>query len=157
MQDRKRQDMQDEDRLLHSHITQSILKCCFEVMNTLGSGFLESIYKNALIISMTETGLRVCTNRSFEVTFRNRKIGLFIPDIIVDEEVIVELKCCENLLPEHQAQLINYLKVTDKQIGLLVNFGKRKIEYKRLYHPAYPAACDPAHPVSLENVVPEFL
>ncbi len=136
-----------QDDLPHFNLTKNILKCCFEVMNTLGSGFLESVYKNALIISMTESGLKVRTDKSFEVKFHNRKIGIFIPDLIVEEEVILELKCCEYLLSEHQAQLINYLKVTNVEVGMLVNFGRRRLEYKRLHHPAYPAACDPSYPV----------
>lgn len=116
-------------------------------MNTLGAGFLESVYKNALIISLMEDGLQITSEKGFEVIFKNRKIGLFIPDLIVEKTVIIELKCCEHLLAEHQAQLINYLKVTGIQLGLLVNFGKRKLEYKRLHHPAYPAACDLPYPV----------
>ena len=65
----------------------------------------------------------------------------------IKDEVIVELKCCQNLIGEHQAQLINYLAVTKMEVGLLVNFGNRKLEFKRVHHPASPAACDPAHPV----------
>ncbi len=122
------------EQLLHCDLTENILKCCFEVMNALGSGFLESVYKNSLIISLIEQGLKVSTDKVFEVLFKNQRVGLFIPDLIVDEKVIIELKCCEYLLPEHQAQLINYLKVTNIQIGLLVNFGKRKLEYKRSFY-----------------------
>ena len=86
---------------------------------------------------------------SFEVYFRERKVGLFIADLVVEEAVIVELKCCKSLAPEHQAQVINYLKATDISVGLLMNFGNRKLEYKRLLHPSiYPAAeGDPAYPV----------
>jgi GxxExxY protein len=143
--------MQDnKEKSAHYELTNTILKCCFEVMNTLGSGFLESVYKNALIISLCDMGLKIVTDKTFEVVFKNRKIGLFVPDLIVEDAIILELKCCDYLLPEHQAQLINYLTVTNIRVGLLVNFGKRKLEYKRLYHPAYPAgAADPAYPVSL--------
>jgi GxxExxY protein len=141
-----------QDNLPHFNLTQKILTCCFEVMNTLGCGFLESVYKNALIVSMTDNGLNVLTDKSFEVKFRDRKVGLFIPDLIVDEAVIIELKCSEHLLPEHQAQLINYLAVTDVKVGLLVNFGKRKLQYKRAHHPVYLAACDLVHPVSFSEV-----
>jgi GxxExxY protein len=142
MHDRTRQDRQDE--MPFFTLAQKILNCCFEVMNVLGSGFLESVYKNALIVALTNHGLKVITDRSFEVVFQNRKVGVFIPDLIVDDSVIIELKCCENLLPEHQAQLINYLAVTNIEVGLLVNFRRRKLEYKRTYHPAHPAACDHA-------------
>ncbi|MBF8262691.1 MAG: hypothetical protein HW387_356 [Parachlamydiales bacterium] len=141
--------MQDDiSDLPHSALTKKILQSCFEVMNTLGCGFLESVYKNALIIALVDKGLSVHTDKGFEVIFKHRKIGLFVPDVIVENSVIVELKCCEHLLAEHQAQLINYLAVTNVHVGLLVNFGKRRLEYKRTHrHPAHPAACDPAYPV----------
>ena len=105
----------------------------------LGAGFLESIYKNALVIAMVDNGLKVSTDQGFEVVFHGRKVGVFIPDLIVEKVIIVELKSCEHLLAEHQAQLINYLAVTDVQVGLLVNFGRRRLEYKRLHHPVYHA------------------
>jgi GxxExxY protein len=144
-QDHTWQDRQEE--FPYSDVTRMILKNCFEVMNTLGSGFLESIYQNALVIALTDSGLNVLTDRGFEVSFRGRKIGAFIPDIIVEEQVIVELKSCEHLIGEHQAQLINYLAVAKLPVGLLVNFGKKKLEYRRVYHPVHPATRDHANPV----------
>ena len=137
--------MQDKNRLLFQELTETILGCCFDVMNELGVGFLESVYKNAIFIALREKGLRVDVEKRFEVIFRGRKIGLYIADLIVEGNVIIELKCCESLLGEHQAQLINYLKVSNIPVGLLVNFGKRKVEYKRLHHPDHPAACDLAY------------
>lgn len=127
---------------IHSNLTEIILGCCFDVMNELGIGFLESIYKNALFVAIKEKGLKIEAEKRFEVIFRGRKIGLYVADLIVEESVIVELKCCDALLGEHQAQLINYLKVSGILVGLLVNFGKRKVEYKRLHHPDYHVACD---------------
>jgi len=73
-------------------------------------------------------------------------VGVYVADLIVAGSVIVELKCCDSLLGEHQAQLINYLKVSGILVGLLVNFGKRKVKYKRLHHHAYHAACNHAYP-----------
>ena len=128
-----------QENLLHFHLTKTILKCCFEVINTLGTGFLESVYKNSLQIALLDSGLKADPDRGFEVVFRGKKVGIFIPDLIVDNSVIVELKACEHLLAEHQAQLINYLAVTDVQVGLLVNFGKKRLEYKRVHHPVYHA------------------
>ena len=140
--------MQDNKiSLQDSELTESILSCCFDVMNELGVSFLESVYKNALTIAMKEKGLAVQIEKRFEVAFRGRKIGVYIADLIVNEKVIIELKCCEQIHNEHQAQVINYLKASGILVGLLVNFGKRKLEYKRLHHPVYPAACDPAYPV----------
>jgi GxxExxY protein len=143
MQDRKRHDGQDR----FSEITKAILGCCFDVINTLGSGFVESIYRNALVIALDDSGLEVSAERGFEVVFRGRKIGIFVPDLIVEKQVVVELKSCEHLTGEHQEQPINYLAVTNLSVGLLVNFGKRKLEYRRVHHPAHHAACDHANPV----------
>jgi GxxExxY protein len=148
MKDRKRQDMQDEDQPLYQELTETILGCCFDVMNELGEGFLESVYKNALLISLREKGLKVDVEKGFEVIFRERKIGLYVADLVVEEKVIIELKCCESLRGEHQAQLINYLKVSNILVGLLINFRKRRLEYKRVHHPDHHAACDPAYLVS---------
>jgi GxxExxY protein len=119
---------------LHSETTEAILGCCFDIVNELGSGFLESVYKNALIIAMTEKRLKVEAEKRFDVIFRERKIGFYIADIVVESSVIVELKCFE-ILPEHKAQLINYLKVSGIQIGFLVGFDKKRLDYNRLYHP----------------------
>jgi GxxExxY protein len=141
MQDRRRHDEQDK----FSGITKVILGCCFEVINTLGSGFAESVYRNALVIVLNDSGLEVSAERGFEVVFRGRKIGIFVPDLIVEKQVVVELKSCEHLAGEHQAQLINYLAVTNLLVGLLVNFGKRKLEYRRVHHPAHHTACDHAN------------
>ena len=139
--------MQDHSPL-YAELTEAILGSCFDVMNELGTGFLESVYKNALFIAIKEKGLKIEVEKRFEVIFRNRKIGLYVADLIVEEKEIIELKCCESLHGEHQAQLINYLKVSGILVGLLVNFGKRKVEYKRLHHPDHHVACDLANPVS---------
>jgi GxxExxY protein len=143
LHDHKWHDKQDK----FSETTKAILSCCFEVINTLGSGFLESVYQNALVIALMDTGLEVESERGFEVHFRGKRIGIFVPDLIVEKQVVVELKSCEHLTGEHQAQLINYLAVTNLSVGLLVNFGKRKLEYRRSSHPAHHATCDHANPV----------
>ena len=128
-----------------SRLTHLILKCCFEVMNELGVGFLESVYKNALFIALRQKGILIEVEKSFEVYFREQKVGIYKADLIAQGTVIIELKSCKSLLPEHQAQVINYLKATGIPIGLLVNFGKKNLEYKRLHYPSYPAAeGDPA-------------
>jgi GxxExxY protein len=121
-------------KLPHFELTGSILNCCFEVMKELGPGFLENVYKNALLIAMRQKGLKVEVERSFEVVFRGNVIGRYRADLIVEQTVIVELKCCENLCKEHQAQLFNYLKVSQLPIGLLVNFLRGKLDWKRLHN-----------------------
>ncbi len=116
-------------------LKENILKCCFNVANELGIGFLESIYKNALVIDLKKTGLCVEIEKPFQVRYQGQPAGIFIADLIIENRVIIEVKSCKTLLPEHQAQLINYLKVTDIQDGLLVNFATKKIQIKRLVHP----------------------
>jgi GxxExxY protein len=138
--------MQDNDILLHRELSEKILGCCFDIMNELGVGFLESVYKNALLIALSEKGFKVEVEKRFEVILRERKIGIYIADLIVDGKVIIELKCCESLCGEHQAQLINYLKVSNILIGLLINLRKKMVEYKRVHHPDHHAASDPANP-----------
>jgi len=88
-------------------LTETILKCCFQVINTLGSGFLESVYRNSLIVALTNQRLKVDAEQGFEVIFLEKRVGIFVPDLIVEDEVIVELKCCHNLSGEHQAQLFS--------------------------------------------------
>jgi len=128
-------DMHDEEKeshLPHFELTKTVLGCCFDVMKELGPGFQERVYKNALLIAMKQEGLQVEVEKPFEVIFRDRVIGQYSADLVVEKRVIVELKCCECLVREHQAQLFNYLKVSGLPIGLLINFRRRKLDYQRL-------------------------
>ncbi len=117
-------------------------------MKELGPGFQENVYKNALLIAMREQGLQVETEQSFKVVFRGRVIRA---DLIVERTVVVELKCCESLVSEHQAQLFNYLRVSNLHVGLLVNFRRRKLEYKRLHG---AEICDELGEMQSEEPVP---
>lgn len=119
--------------MLHEEMTARILRCCFEVMNELGSGFLESVYEKALVIALRDIGFKVEARRPIEIVFRGQIIGNFFADLLIENKVIVELKAVSTLKTEHQAQVINYLKATGIQVGLLVNFGQPKIEYRRLF------------------------
>lgn len=125
--------MEEEKELPHSELTHAILGCCFEVMKELGPGFLEKVYKNALLIAMRQKGLQVEVEQPYEVIFRGKVIGRYNADLVVGQTVIVELKCCDSLIREHQAQLFNYLKVSSLPIGLLVNFRRKQLEWKRLH------------------------
>lgn len=120
--------------LLEKDLTAKIIGACLEVSNELGAGFLESVYEKALVIALTEKDLKVETQVPLKVVFRNRIVGDFYADILVENVVIIELKAVKILCPEHEAQLINYLKATSKKIGLLVNFGKPKLEWKRFIY-----------------------
>lgn len=119
--------------LLYEELTGKILEACFEVINELGSGFLESVYEKALVIALRQKGLLVKTQVPLSVEFRGENVGQFFADLLVEDKVIVELKAVTQLAPEHHAQVINYLKATGIEVGLLVNFGRPKLEYRRFH------------------------
>ena len=127
------QDLQDDRRsdLQYGEITEKIIGCAFEVINELGTGFLESVYEKAMAIALEERGFRVQCQQPLQVHFRQRIVGDFYADLVVEGKVIVELKAVKAIAPEHQAQIINYLKATGIEVGLLINFGNPKREYKR--------------------------
>ncbi len=118
--------------LLEKELTEKVIGACFEVLNELGSGFLESVYQKALVIALTQLGLKAAEEVALKVTFRHRIVGDFYPDILVEDRLLIELKAVRALTPEHEAQLLNYLKATGVKVGLLVNFGRRRLEWKRL-------------------------
>ena len=124
------QDLQDK-RLRHEQITRDIIGCAFEVINELGIGFLESVYEKALLIALRQRGHLAISQHPMTVMFRGADVGIFYADLVVDEKVIVELKAVKAITPEHQAQVINYLQATGIEVGLLINFGNPKLEYKR--------------------------
>src|SRR5579872_7302213 len=98
--------MKEEKELPHSDLTRKIIQCCFEVMKELGAGFLENVYKNAVYIAMKQKGMNVVAEQKYEVVFRKQKIGKYIADLVVNNLIVVELKCCKALPPENQAQVI---------------------------------------------------
>jgi GxxExxY protein len=119
--------------MLHDEITSKILEASFEVINELGSGFLESVYEKAMVVALTQKGLAVSSQMRLNVKFRGVIVCEFCADLLVNEKVIVEMKAVQRLLPEHKAQLINYLKATGIEVGMLINFGNSKLEYYRLH------------------------
>ncbi len=119
--------------LVHKEITNSIIRGFFEVYNELGDGFLESVYEKALSIVLTEYGLSVERQKDIPVYFRTQLVGDFKADLVVDGKVIVEIKAVRNIDPAHEAQIINYLKASKIDVGLLLNFG-RKPEFKRFVY-----------------------
>ena len=113
-------------------ITYQIRGAIFEVNRVLGHGFLEKVYENALLIELRGRGLKAKGQVPMEVIYKKKSVGEYFADILVEGKVIVEIKAVKHLLKEHQAQLLNYLKATDIQVGLLVNFTKNKAEIKRM-------------------------
>ena len=119
--------------MLFDALTGKILEACFEVSRELGAGFLESVYEKALLVALKQKGLNAVCQVPLKVKFRGVIVGEFYADVLVEEKVLVELKAVSRVLSEHKAQVINYLKATGIEIGLLVNFGNPKLEYFRLH------------------------
>jgi len=117
--------------MLHGEVTDRIIKAFYKVYNTLGYGFLEKNYENALCIELRQVGFLVVQQHPIQVFYEEQQIGDYFADIVVDDLIILELKAAEQLRPEHVAQLTNYLKATKKEVGLLLNFGS-KPEFRRV-------------------------
>jgi GxxExxY protein len=118
--------------LVYEELTEKVIGICFEVSNELGSGFLESVYQKALSIALIQKGLIVEEQVPLKVKFRGQVVGDFYPDILVNSKLILELKSIKSISSEHEAQMINYLKATGLNVGLIINFGRTKLEWKRL-------------------------
>lgn len=115
----------------HAEITKTIIGCAFEVMHELGSGFLESVYEKSLLVALRDSSLCARAQQPINVIFRGHTVGDFYADILVENCVLVELKAVKAIAPKHQAQIINYLRATGIEVGLLINFGNPKLEFKR--------------------------
>jgi len=118
------------NELLHKDLTSKIINCFYTVYNSLGFGFLEKVYENSLMIELAKNGISAVKQKPIKVYYDEHLVGDYYADIVAEDIVIIEVKAVELLIEEHELQLINYLKATDKEIGLLLNFGK-KPEFKR--------------------------
>ena len=119
-----------ERGLKHGALTEKIIGVFYEVYNELGHGFLESVYENAMGIALRQTGLSAVQQAPIRVAFRGQLVGDFRADLMVEGSVLIELKACRAIEPAHEAQLLNYLRATELEVGLLLNFGP-KPEFKR--------------------------
>jgi GxxExxY protein len=118
--------------MLYEELSSKILKAYFTVLRNLGTGLLESVYENALCIELDELRIPYERQKHINVIYKGHDIGDFIADIVVDDKIILELKAVTKLSPAHSAQLINYLAITQLQVGLLLNFGEGR-DYKRVF------------------------
>ncbi len=121
-----------DENYKYSELTDKIIGCAYKVYNELGAGFLEKIYENALVIELKDAGLSVEQQYPIKVYYHENIIGDYVADIVVEDKIIVELKAVNTLVRAHEVQLVNYLKATKFQVGLLINFGdqitvKRKV------------------------------
>lgn len=114
----------------YQDITEKIIKAFYNVYNSLGYGFLERVYENAMMIELKSLNLNCEKQKQIKVFYKNENVGEYYADIIVEDKVIIELKAAEGIIDEHEHQLLNYLKATEIEVGLLLNFGK-KPQFKR--------------------------
>jgi len=112
------------EKYKYRELTDQIIQAFYDVYNELGFGFLENVYQNALYFELRNRGLIVEAQKAIEVFYKNQLVGNYKADLVVNDLIILELKAVDYLLEEHELQLINYLKATDKEVGLLLNFGK---------------------------------
>jgi GxxExxY protein len=116
----------------HRELTDRTIGAAMSVSNELGIGFLEKVYENALRIELKDQGLSVEQQKSLEVVYKGEPVGDYVADLIVDDTVIIELKCADSISKAHNAQLLNYLKATGIRVGLLFNFGTPRLGIRRL-------------------------
>ncbi|REJ71632.1 MAG: GxxExxY protein [Planctomycetota bacterium] len=116
--------------MLHEDVTGIVIEEFFNVHNSLGSGFLERVYENSLALRLRKRGLRVQTQHPIQVHFESEIVGDYFADLLVEECVIVEIKAAKSISDAHEAQLVNYLRATSKEVGLILNFGP-KATFKR--------------------------
>jgi GxxExxY protein len=117
----------------YEEITHRIIGAAYQVFNQLGFGFLESVYKKAMIIELSKDDLKVEPERPLKVYYDNDIVGDFFVDLLINDAIIIELKSVENLTKAHEVQLVNYLSGMKKEIGLLINFGPSGVDIKRKY------------------------
>ena len=117
----------------HEEITHKIIGCAYEVYNKLGFGFLESVYKKAMVIELNKSNIQVEAEKALKVYYENQVVGDFYVDLLAEQDIIIELKSVENLNRAHEVQLVNYLNALNKEIGLLINFGPNGVDIKRKY------------------------
>jgi len=123
----------DSENFIHKELTESVIGCFYRVYNTLHYGFLEKVYENAMKMELTKAGHKVLTQKCIEVFYQGSLVGKYYADLVVDDLLILELKVTESVCDEHAAQLTNYLRATNIELGLLLNFGKEPQIVRRVF------------------------
>lgn len=119
--------------MVTEELIKTVIQCVYNVRMHLAAGFLETVYQKALVIELKEKGIHVNTETPINVYYKNEVVGEFRADLIVENAIIIELKAVQNLIPIHETQLVKYLTATNKDHGLLINFGGERIEIKRKF------------------------
>jgi GxxExxY protein len=118
--------------IIYPNLSYEIMGAIFEVHKELGPGFIESVYKKALVLELTKRGIKVDVEKVYDLTYKGKKVGTHRLDLIVEDKIVVELKTVERFAPHHTAQLLSYLKASGHRLGILVNFSKAKVESRRV-------------------------
>ena len=118
--------------VVYKDLSYEIMAAVYEVHNTLGFGFLEKVYERALFKELCERKMQVETQKIITVFYKGDEVGTYLADMVVNDEILLELKVVESLNNFHKAQVLHYHKATGYKLGLLINFGKERVEYKRL-------------------------
>lgn len=121
-----------DEKYPHQALTHEIIAAAYEVHGELGGGFLEKVYENALVIELANRGLNVTPQAQIEVKYKGDTVGVYYADVFVNDAVICEIKAASAIASSHQAQLLNYIKATGKKVGLLLNFGAKRVDVKRM-------------------------
>jgi len=133
----------------YEELTRQIIGCAYQVFNKLGFGFLESVYKKAMVIELDKINLKAEQEKPLKVYYDNQIVGDFYVDLMIEDEIIIELKSVEHLNKAHEVQIVNYLNGLRKDIGLLINFGPTGLEVKRKYRARKVEDEDPPPEVDL--------
>ena len=121
-----------KDKVYYDSLTEFIISCAYKVSNQMGSGFLEKVYENAMAIELMSSGLNIETQKPIKVHYDSQVVGEYFADMVVDDEIIIELKAVKAIEAIHFAQCQNYLKATGKKLGLLINFGGERVKVRRV-------------------------
>ena len=123
--------LEEVSKMQYQELTEKIIGCAYHVHNSMGFGFLESVYENCLMIELRKLGLKAESQKPVIVHYDGEVVGQFFADVVVEDAIIVELKSVRKIALSHEVQLVNYLVATEKPVGLLINFGEKNVEVKR--------------------------
>lgn len=124
--------MNSEKEFLYKELTGEIIEAACNVHNTLGCGLFEKVYENSLIWELNLIGRKVFSQEEFKVIYRDKEVGLYYADLVIEDKVIIEVKSVEKTDNIHRAQILNYLRISGLRVGLIINFARPKFEYERL-------------------------
>jgi GxxExxY protein len=137
--------------LLFKELSDQIIKAYFKVYNKLGFGFLEKVYENALCLELSKCNLLISQQVPLDVYYDNEIVGFYKADIIIENKIIIEIKAAETLCEAHECQLINYLKATELEVGLLLNFGKEPQFKRKIFQKKPDPLLNPSDPLNLRS------